>query len=428
MDWTGFTMTRTDTQVNGVLDAKGNAIVSGYVGIGTTDPRDRLHVVKANAYASRAANPLPSNIIASSASQRLYMGTYYTGGVGACSTIQSSDYYTDPDSVVRDHGTALLLNPIGGNVGIGTDTPSAPLHIKSSGNSNPATNGIYVYNTSNTAGQDSIVSIRSGGSSAGDAYTSYDIAGEAGWATGIRNTDNAYVINQGWDNIRNQERFVINSLGNVGIGKTPAQKLDVQGGIRAYGNGSGGPSPIYSENASGSSDAYAVIFLRNNNSGSGCYWFMNSTTRSADGGANTATLRNDAGNLRLQALGENGMTITGSSINSNIYHNISSGNNSMTSYGPNSTWNAYLRVGSGSSYLDQFTAQVISTNGNLHIDSGLGDIHYYGFYVRQNGYIPNHYFYGGVYAQDDWFRVNTSTAGLYWETLGRGIWSPEAGS
>lgn len=71
-----------------------------------------------NAYASRASNPLPSNFIASSTSQRLYMGSYYTAGQGACSTIQASDFYSS-----ADHGDQLLLNPLGGVVGIGASNP-----------------------------------------------------------------------------------------------------------------------------------------------------------------------------------------------------------------------------------------------------------------------------------------------------------------
>lgn len=104
-------------------------------------------------------------------------------------------------------------------------------------------------------------------------------------------------------------RMIVKEDGKVGIGKTdPGQTLDVNGFIRAYGNSSGGPSGVYTENAS-SGDAYAVMFLRNNNAGTGCYWFMNSTTRSGDGGANTATLRNDAGVLRLQSSGGFGIFI-----------------------------------------------------------------------------------------------------------------------
>jgi len=92
---------------------------SGDVGIGTTVPNKALDVYVSNAYSSRAANPLPANFSVSSTTSRLYMGAYYTGGVGACATIQSSDYYSS-----LDHGTNLLLNPIGGFVSVGASTNS----------------------------------------------------------------------------------------------------------------------------------------------------------------------------------------------------------------------------------------------------------------------------------------------------------------
>jgi stress response protein SCP2 len=249
-------------------------------------------------YDSRLNNPSLAQLVISNYQngERLLLGNYYTAGVGSGCFIQSSDYYTS-----ADHGTELLLNPLGGyvgvgtnspsyplevignvrsttgfllnnlgdcrfyngtadsyspttkannliikswwgigyesydggvriamdtrtgdayyagKIGIGTDTPEARLHVSASGGGNPSTNGIYVYNTNNTASQDAIVTVRVAGSSAGDAFTSYDIAAEYGWASGIRNTDNAYVINQGWDNVRNAEKFVIYPGGNVYI-------------------------------------------------------------------------------------------------------------------------------------------------------------------------------------------------------------------
>lgn len=224
----------------------------------------------------------------------------HNGSDGVSGNGNSLNFYLwSASDAVGAMGTNHRMTIAGGGVGIKTLNPSAPLHVTASGNANPGSNGIYVLNTSNSANQDAIVSIRVAGSLAGDAFTSYDILGEAGWSTGIRNTDNAYVINQGWDNIRNQERFVINSSGNCGIGHSPTYKLDVNGGIRAYGNATGGPSIIMSENAN-SGDAYAILHVRNN-TGTGCYWFLNSNTRTDDGGANTATLRNDVGTLRLQA-------------------------------------------------------------------------------------------------------------------------------
>jgi hypothetical protein len=55
-------------------------------------------------------------------------------------------------------------------------------------------------------------------------------------------------------------------------------------------------------NSSGSNSAY-VHFRLTNNTGAGLTQFINSSTRSIDGGVNTATIRNDIGNLQLQAKG-----------------------------------------------------------------------------------------------------------------------------
>lgn len=93
---------------------------NAYVGIGTTAPSWRLVANENAGYSSRAANPLPTQVaVQSGSSGYLRLGNYYTGGVGTCSTIQSTDYYSG-----ADHGCNLLLNPLGGNVGVGEDTPN----------------------------------------------------------------------------------------------------------------------------------------------------------------------------------------------------------------------------------------------------------------------------------------------------------------
>lgn len=59
---------------------------------------------------------------------------------------------------------------------------------------------------------------------------------------------------------------------------------------------------------------------------------------------------------------------TGLTLNAQMA--ISNQNNSKTYYGPNSSWGGYLAVGAGPDGRNATTAQVISTNGNLHLDSG----------------------------------------------------------
>jgi hypothetical protein len=93
-----------------------------YVGVNVS-PSFRFHVNENQSYSSRNANPLPAQLVVQSgATGFLKMGNYYTGGVGTCSAIQSTDLFSG-----ADHGVNLLLNPLGGNVGIGEDAPNFTL-------------------------------------------------------------------------------------------------------------------------------------------------------------------------------------------------------------------------------------------------------------------------------------------------------------
>ena len=99
---------------------------SGNVGIGTSNPDNKLHLNESLAYAHINSNPMKSqfSIHASGSGQRLLMGSYYTGGVGSGSAIQSADFFNN-----KDNPTKLVLQPIGGNVGIGTASPLGKFHV-----------------------------------------------------------------------------------------------------------------------------------------------------------------------------------------------------------------------------------------------------------------------------------------------------------
>lgn len=60
----------------------------------------------------------------------------------------------------------------------------------------------------------------------------------------------------------------------------------------------------------------------------------------------------------------------------------SNGDSSYTEYGPNSTWSSKLRVGACPDVGESTTAQVITTNGNLHLDAGRDNRNiYFNFYA-----------------------------------------------
>jgi hypothetical protein len=109
---------------------------------------------------------------------------------------------------------------------------------------------------------------------------------------------------------------------------------------------------------------------------------------------------------------DNGLT-----VNNTI--TVASGDNSMTYYGPNSMWGAYLAVGSGTDKSNGNTAQVISTNGNLHLDGGNSLDMYYGYYTWARGTPNVHRFYGNIFI-NNWISIGTSTMSFpLYITIGR---------
>ena len=99
----------------------------------------------------------------------------------------------------------------------------------------------------------------------------------------------------------NGEIIRFKTEGDVGVGTTnPTFRFE------SYKNINGAHQTI-SDNPNSGASAYTSFRLRG--SGGSAYWWLNSSGRSADGGTNTSTLRNDAGDLRLQASGQVGMHI-----------------------------------------------------------------------------------------------------------------------
>ena len=99
------------------MTSTGGMNVKGSVGIGTASPNAALNVWGSQPYSTVGANPSSGQLIlnTTTGSERLYLAAAYTGGVGSVCYIQSSDYYNSVD-----HGQVLLLNPLGGGVGINT--------------------------------------------------------------------------------------------------------------------------------------------------------------------------------------------------------------------------------------------------------------------------------------------------------------------
>lgn len=156
----------------------------------------------------------------------------------------------------------------------------------------------------------------------------------------------------------NSVRMFINQSGNVGVGTTaPGSILDVHGA-------SGASIKKSAPSAATNTFNFVLNGPRPGTSGGGATHFINGSTRGEDGGNNTYTIRNDSGQLRL---GNSSYT----TIFDGNHLRMNQGDNSYFHFGPNGTWGGELFVGATTNRSTAATkAQVISTDGNLHLDSG----------------------------------------------------------
>lgn len=210
-------------------------------GIGTTTPVNKLEVV------ATAADPASSN---SSANGNLRLGNSSGSHVLDFGLSSSSTYSWLQARSKSNYATNynLVLNPNGGNVGIGTSSPSAKLNIAGGGvrihhgflNNNttrPALNTYTIGNyeirgvgggggaTQADGGDDGFLRLSAGGGTNATTQSSIDLSGYSNIADMLNN-----IVMR----TAGVERLRIDNSGNIGIGTTaPTAKLQVNGDIIA---------------------------------------------------------------------------------------------------------------------------------------------------------------------------------------------------
>ena len=214
-----------DAEAYWVLDEETNRIYnsnSGNVGIGTTTPSEKLHVVgdvrvEGDLTVNGSYTQIDTNVLTTE------QWNVTNDGTGPAVTINQTGAHDIMD--VQDDGTSVFYIKDGGNVGIGTASPNYSLDIESSG----ANARIY-----NTGGHTELY-LQAPTASNSTINFGDSLDPNVGAITYRHASDSlAFDVNAA-------ERIRITSSGNVGIGTTsPSEKLDVVGtiaGSRFYGSG-----------------------------------------------------------------------------------------------------------------------------------------------------------------------------------------------
>lgn len=130
------------------MDPATSYVQSAKFGIGTTAPSYQMTVAQDLSFANMTLNPLNAQLVISGRTNTgtMKFGSYYSysGGITSFATAIQSSYVTTG----MDTGSLLILNPLGGYVGIGITNPAFSLDAGSSGTINA---GAVIVTASTTA-------------------------------------------------------------------------------------------------------------------------------------------------------------------------------------------------------------------------------------------------------------------------------------
>jgi hypothetical protein len=327
-DWvTWFTRDTSESETIGRLDniRSINGSVAGNLGIGTTLPSGKLHVVSTVAGATvlrtdgtngtlfSVVDDLSDSLMSVNnsaglpvlevfADDRVVAGQYGSGdfvlinnkvGLGTSNPANKLTVIGGASIGSSTYNTAAPSNGliVQGNVGIGLTNPTYKLEV-AGGDVNIAGANVLRFGT---------VAVLNTASSPNDIYANIRVLRNESTV----NTDGMYIgYNNGgttsahlrfYANAGNERMRIQANDGHVGIGTdTAAGRLDVY-------NDTNGEHVLFVRNNSAGVNAYSAIVLRRNGNTNGLVMFTNSSNRTTDGGAGNSTIRTDNGKLLVGA-------------------------------------------------------------------------------------------------------------------------------
>jgi hypothetical protein len=244
---------------------------SGNVGIGTASPTSKLDIKAGTSYInSKEFSDLKSNAVIN------FIGSVDSGDVCSFGFLGQTANGNNPKVYIQNANSIfgspqaedLLLQPIGGNVGIGTTSPGQKLHIYANDSSNGQ---LLLRNDDGTAGRTGISLLNAAGQ-----YFNIQHAGGSSEASNAAIIENFSAVNGAIDFYNkgdgkytfrttdsNNLRFSILNNGNVGVGGiTPSSKLHVDGDVRMKTlstNAIGKITPVYARGTGSNNNANRIV-------------------------------------------------------------------------------------------------------------------------------------------------------------------------
>jgi len=308
---------------------------SGNVGIGTTSPLSTLHVVKA----AGATLRVTTETDAGGGNSSILMGNQDSGGANKPFILRSINaglYLGTGDSWSSETGGTLTTRMIidsSGNVGIGTTSPEALLHVKST----TAWTQPMFESTLSTGGASVLLKSN---------YTTWQLA-----ARGSAN-DTAPGSFSIYDSTANALRLFIDTTGQTGIKRIPSVPLDVEGwgrfvtpgtiGATNYGSTGG----LIIRASAGSNDINYLQFV--NNAGTSQYYHL--------------LVKSDS---RMYTSGPLSVDVGEVSVSSGVSDNFVLRTKTNT---PNPNWT--IGYGNGSGGVDTTREYLFANAGTISLNSG----------------------------------------------------------
>ena len=256
-------------------------------------------------------------------------------------------------------GTEKMRITETGNVGIGTTSPASIL--------NTAGAGQGITHDDSTAGK-GYIRFRNGG-------TQLAFFGIAGSWEGSSLQDAMIAAETGlnirfYTNGSATTKMFISGSGDVGIGTTnPGFKTTISADITKDGDLTNGTAQLSLQGSTASTKKMLLGYDTNSNG----FGFIKAGNYGVTW--TSLSLQPDGGNVGI------GITNPGAKLH------VSNGDSSLALFGPNTTWGAYLYVGASPSVIGTGAAQVITTDGNLHLDSATAKNTYINYYSQTDTFI-----------------------------------------